>query len=101
MEELDGKIRKYMIEELKVPLPHVENSLDQLKKYADIYREFGYWLEKRVYPQDGLKIEGYSAGIIAEIQPRLSGLAVYLLLANLRDDRERTLKYLQEGLVIR
>ncbi len=101
MENLDGQTRHYMIEELGMPLPHIENTLEVLKKHPDIYQEFGTWLEKRTYAEAGLQVEGYSASRIASIQPRLSGLAVYLLLANLRDEPAKTLSYLKEGLVIR
>ena len=101
MENNDGRVRQYMIEELRMPLMYVEDMLDQLKKYPDLYGEFCGWLLTRRFPENGLEIEGYSAMAIAKLQPILSGLAVYLLLINLRDDREKTLQYLQEDVATR
>lgn len=100
-QKYDGAIREYLLVELKMPAQYIENTLDTLRKYPDIYSEFGTWLGSRVFPESGVKVEGYNAKILNDIQPRLSGLAIYLLLVNLRGDTERTLGYIKEGLPIR
>ena len=100
MDKNDAAICQYLVEELKMPPAHIANTLDLLKKQADIYAEFVAWLEAREFPEHGIIVEGYSASKIAQIQPKLSGLAVYLLLAELRSDTERALGYLKEGLKI-
>ena len=96
----DGEMRKYMIEEARVPLGQIENFLDRLKETPEIYLEFHEWLTKREFPENGVAIEGYSAKKIAEIQPRLTGLAVYLLLAELRRAPGEIKGYLVGGLKI-
>lgn len=96
----DGAIRKYLLTELKMPAWHVNNTLNSLKKYQDIYLEFCEWLDSRVLTEDGLEVEGYSARALLDIQPRLSEVAAYLLLVDLRDDAEQTLEYIKEGLPI-
>lgn len=101
MKANDGQIRQYMIEELEIPLEHVENTLDKLKTQPDIYNEFCSWLSTREFPENGIELYGYSAAKIAKIQPALSALAVYLLLVDLRNHREKTLGYLEGGLPIR
>ena len=100
MKENDGRTRQYMIEELKMPLEHVENTLDKLKTWPDIYNEFCGWLSTHEFPENGIKLYGYSAAKIAKIQPVLSVLSVYLLLIDLRNHREETLQYLEKGLPI-
>ncbi len=100
MKENDGRIRQYMIEELRMPLEHVENTLDRLKTQPSVYDEFCDWLSSRKFPETGIELYGYSADKIAKIQPALSALAVYLLLVDLRNHCENTLRYLGEGLPI-
>lgn len=100
MKENDGKIRQYMIEELEIPLEHVESTLDRLKSQPGVYNEFCDWLSVRQFPENGIGLYGYSAAKIMEIQPALSVLAAYLLIVDLHDHPERTLQYLKEGLII-
>lgn len=100
MKNNDGEIRQYMIEELRVPLEHVENTLDRLKTQPGVYDEFCDWLATRKFPENGIKFYGYSAAKIVSIQPALSALAAYLLIVDLHDRPEQTLRYLEEGLPI-
>ena len=60
--------------------------------------EFIYWLDNREYNSpNAVKIEGFTAEQIAIIEPTLDASGVYSLLVTLRDNKDKALKYINNG----
>ncbi|MDO4742080.1 MAG: hypothetical protein Q4A79_01765 [Candidatus Saccharibacteria bacterium] len=97
---LDGKTRKYLIEELKMPLWLIHSSIETLKKHDDLYQEFGNWLDYRLFPEKSIEVNGQTIKTLLELQPKLSVFSAYLFLAGLRDEPDLYNKYLAEGIPV-
>lgn len=91
-------LEKYLVTELKVTGRLMFMMSDKIKKYDDIYDEFCYWLENRNYDKNNpVKISGYTAKQIFELNPKLDGIGVYNFLITLREEPERAKAYLKSG----
>ena len=91
-------LEKYLITERKVTGGLMFKMIDKIQKYDDIYDEFCYWLEKRDYNKENpIKVAGYTAKQIFELNPKLDGIGVYNFLITLREEPERAKEYIDSG----
>ena len=92
------RITEYFIKEKGVSAVVASVLKKPLTRYADIEKEFCYWLDNRNYDApDILVINGYSAKQISEIAPFLDASGVYQFLVTLRDDPEKAREYIKNG----
>lgn len=99
---MEQKIKEYLIKENSLSEKAAEILLTKIKKYDDIYDEFCYWLNEGTFKQkDALQNEGYTAQSIHNIAPQITGIGVYNIMIGLRDDKELTLKRLNEGFPVK
>ena len=92
------RIIEYFIKEKGVSAVVAGVLKKPLTKYADIEKEFCYWLDNRSYDApDALVIGGYSAKQISEIAPFLDASGVYQFMVTLRDDPAKANGYIENG----
>ena len=91
------KIMSYLIETLKQSERAAKRNCDKLSKYDDIKTEFESWINKQVYPNDGLQVEGYSAKGISELAPFMNEVGVYNFLVTLRDNPDFAKQMIADG----
>ena len=84
-------------------MPELLNKkIEKFEKNADIAREFVYWIENKQYQSDNcVVINGYTAEKFAQMSPYLVGEASFLLLAELRDNPEKTMKKISTGFKVK
>lgn len=91
-------LERYLVTELKITGGMMLTMADKIQKYDDIYDEFCYWLENRNYDKDNpIKVEGYTAKQIFELNPKLDGIGVYNFMITLREHPERAKEYIKSG----
>ncbi|MBQ6436567.1 hypothetical protein IJJ27_03340 [bacterium] len=92
------QLEHYLVTEKKITGGLLLAVSEKIQRYDDIFNEFCYWLEQRNYdaPQP-LKINGYTAKRIYELNPQLDGIGVYNFLITLREAPERAEQYIKEG----
>ena len=91
-------LERYLVTELKITGGMMLTMADKIQKYDDIYDEFCYWLKNRNYDKDNpIKVEGYTAKQIFELNPKLDGIGVYNFMITLREYPERAKEYIKSG----
>lgn len=99
---MEERIERYLREERGVESEVVREMLrEKVMKYDDIAEEFGKWLEKRVYEENGVESGGYTAKRIHEMAPQLDGIGVFNFLVTLRDEPEEAKRFIDEGFVVK
>ena len=92
------KIRDYLVNEEKIDECKVDEYIDEIMKYNDIFDEFCRWLDERSFDfGEPVDVEGYTAKKIGELAPFMSGIGVYNFLISLREDPDRAKFYILEG----
>lgn len=79
----------------------LERKMSRLRENPDIMEEFANWIQHREYRQDGVSVEGYTARDLAELSPYTDGEPAFMLLLDLREAPERTLRKIREGFKIK
>ena len=92
------RITEYFIKEKGVSAVVAGVLKKPLTKYADIEKEFYFWLDNRNFDApEALVIDGYSARQISEIAPFLDASGVYQFMVTLRDDPAKAHGYIENG----
>lgn len=93
---MSEKIRAYY-QNTKLDERLINKKLELFSRHEDIMWEFEYWIENREYKSDGVVVEGYSANSLAKISKFMDGEGAFVLLMELRQNPERTLKQIAAG----
>lgn len=92
------KIIQYYIEEKQVTEVVAKVLAKSISKYADIRKEFEYWIDNRNYDApNAIIINGYTANRIHDAAPFLDASGVYSFMVTLRDDPQKAQEYLSNG----
>lgn len=96
--EKKEKVYKYLLEELKVNSKLADNLYAKITKYEDIYMNFLEWLEKKSFENlSPLEIEGYTPKQMYVSFPHFTGIGIFNIFVDLRDNKERTLQNIKNG----
>jgi len=90
-------VYKYLQEELNQNQTISDILYKKISKYPDIYDEFCKWLKTRDYESVSLTDEGYTPFIIANKFPKFTGIGVFNVFVDLRDNKEKTLDNILKG----
>jgi hypothetical protein len=95
-----SKIEKYY-QQLGLNPFLVKKKLSKLQRHPDIAEEFALWIGTKEYKQQDCAVaNGYTAQSLATLSSVLDGEAAFLLLIELRDDSERAINRISNGLFI-
>ena len=93
-----NKVIEEYYRKTKLPEPLIVKKLEALDRNQDIQAEFEAWIESKVFKEEGcVEVAGYSAKSIAEMSRFVKGEGAFMLLIELREDRERALKRISDG----
>ncbi len=96
--EKNEQVYTYFLNELKVNPKVADILYSKITKYEDIYMEFLEWLKIRNFESlKLLEIEGYTSKQIHESFPHFTGIGVFNVLVDLRDNRDRTIENIKNG----
>ena len=83
-------IRKYLIEERKMPAVVAERTLEKLARHPDISDELKSWIANRTYETNTpVSVEGYTGADIARLAPFMDGVGVFTFLVSLWNSPKR------------
>ena len=92
---------EYFTNELKENPVRAEEMYSKLEKHPDILQEFENWLTTRQFPDEdngSVIVNGYSAKKLSEVNTLLEPIGIYNYLVYLREDPEKALLELENGL---
>lgn len=93
-----SKVIEEYYRKTKLPEPLIVKKLETLEKNQDIEGEFEEWLVSKTFKEKGCVEEaGYSAKSIAEMSRFINGEGAFMLLIELRENREKALKRIVDG----
>lgn len=76
----------------------LKQKLEKFGRNQDIAEEFEYWISNKQYKQDNcVSVEGYTAYSISQLSKYLAGEGSFLLLIELREKPQITLKKIKQG----
>ena len=91
-------IRKYLIEEKKMPAVVVERTISKLERHSDISSELEHWIASRTYESDApISVEGYTAADIVRLAPFMDGVGVFTFLVSLREQPDKAKEQIAAG----
>ncbi len=91
-------IRKYLIEEKKMPVVVAERTFAKLQRHADISAELENWIKNRAYESvPPVSVEGYTAADIVKLAPFMDGVGVFTFLVSLREQPEKAKAQIAAG----
>lgn len=94
-------IEEYYTKAKMLPLV-LKSKMDKLSKHSDIAAELEYWItEKKYKEKECVIVEGYTAKKISELSPYLVGEGSFMLLIELRENREKALAKIKNGFKIK
>ncbi len=82
-----------------IPTALLSRKLNRFDRNKDIGLEFCQWIKTGKYVPAGIcvEIEGYSAEKLAALSPYLIGDGAFEMLIELRENKEKALKQIDEG----
>ncbi|MBQ6887413.1 MAG: hypothetical protein IJN54_07890 [Lachnospiraceae bacterium] len=93
-----SKVIETYYRKTKLPEPLIVKKLEVLERNQDIKAEFEAWIESKVFMEYGcVEVAGYSAKSIAEMSRFVNGEGAFMLLIELRENREMALKRIADG----
>lgn len=91
-------IRKYLIEEKKMPAVVADRTAEKLERHPDISAELVHWILSKEYKSNApLIVEGYTAADIVKLAPFMDGVGVFTFLVSLREQPERAKAQIAAG----
>jgi len=93
-------ILNFLTIEMKIPKKVAEDNIVKFQRHPDIMDEFDDWIKTRVFPENAVSVEGYSAELLNKTT-FLSVVGSYNYLISLREKPEESLKRLKEGFKIK
>lgn len=95
-------IKEYY-EKNNIPAALLSRKLNRFDQNKDIGLEFCQWIKtgKFVPAEICVEIEGYSAEKLAALSPYLNGDGAFEMLIELRENKEKAIKQIAEGLKIK
>lgn len=97
---MDNKemVYDYLLNELQVKEKLADILYTKITKYEDIYNNFLEWLNKRDFSElSPLVIEDYTPQQISESFPSFTGIGVFNIFVDLRDNKEKTIENIKKG----
>lgn len=93
-----SKVIEEYYRKTKLPEPLIVKKLEALDRNQDIQAEFETWIENKMFKEKAcIEVAGYSAKSITEISRFVNGEGAFMLLIELRENRENALKRIMEG----
>lgn len=97
-----SKVIEEYYKKTKLPEPLIVKKLEALDRNQDIQAEFEAWIESKLFKEEGfVEVVGYSAKSIAEMSRFVNGEGAFMLLIELRENREKALKRISDGFRIK
>ena len=91
-------IRKYLIEEKKMPAVVVDRTIAKLERHPDIADELKGWIANRTYESsDPVSVEGYTGADIVKLAPFMDGVGVFTFLVSLREQPDKAKEQIAAG----
>ena len=91
-------IRKYLIEEKKMPTVVADRTISKLEQYPDISSELEQWIANHTYESDNpVSVEGYTAADIVRLAPFMDGVGVFTFLVSLREQPDKAKEQIAAG----
>lgn len=91
-------IRRFLLEEKKMPTVVAERTAEKLERHPDISAELVHWILSKEYKtSSSVIIEGYTAADIVKLAPFMDGVGVFTFLVSLREQPERTKAQIAAG----
>ena len=91
-------IRKYLVEEKKMPAVVADRTGEKLDRHPDISAELVHWILSKEYKTSSpVTIEGYTAADIVKLAPFMDGVGVFTFLVSLREQPERAKEQIAAG----
>lgn len=76
----------------------IKMKMNRFSKHADIASEFEYWIKEKKYKEfNCIKVEGYTAKSISKLSKFLDGEGAFVMLIELRENRDNALKKIASG----
>lgn len=93
-----GLIRKYLIEEKKMPPIVADRTIAKLERHPDISSELEHWITDRSYESSApASAEGYTAADIVKLAPFMDGVGVFTFLVSLREQPDKAKAQIAAG----
>ena len=93
-----SKVIEEYYRKTKLPEPLIVKKLEALDRNQDIQAEFETWIESKAFMESGcVEVAGYSAKSISEMSRFVNGEGTFMLLIELRENREKALKRITDG----
>ncbi len=93
-----SKVIEEYYRKTKLPELLIVKKLEALERNQDIQAEFETWIESKTFKEKAcVEVAGYSAKSIAEISRFVNGEGAFMLLIELRENREKALKRIADG----
>ena len=87
----------YLTNERNLKLEAATKIISPTKNHADIRAEFETWIQTRSFENENpVTVEGYTAAMISEIAPFMSGVGVFNFLVTLRERPDEAKQYIDE-----
>ena len=91
-------IRKYLIEERKMPAVVADRTLEKLARHPDISDELKSWIANRTYETNTpVSVEGYTGADIARLAPFMDGVGVCTFIEKNLFQREKAKEQITMG----
>jgi len=91
-------IRKYLLEEKKMPIVVAERTIAKLERHPDIASELTDWISNRTYAASSpVSVEGYTGAEIVKLAPFMDGVGVFTFLVSLREQPEKAKEQIAMG----
>jgi hypothetical protein len=88
---------KKFYQENGAPEVLLKQKIMKFEKHSDIAQEFEYWINNRAYMPSGVSVEGYSAEKLAKESQYLEGEGAFMMLIELRENKEKALAQIANG----
>lgn len=93
-----SKVIEEYYRKTKLPEPLIVKKLEVLERHPDIKAEFEVWVKSKMFKEKGcVEVAGYSAKAIAKMSRFVNGEGAFMLLVELRENREKALKRISYG----
>ena len=91
-------IRKYLIEEKKMPAVVADRTISKLEQHPDISSELERWITNCTYESNSpVSVEGYTAADIVKLAPFMDGVGVFTFLVSLREQPDKAKEQIAAG----
>lgn len=79
----------------------LNKKLEMINRHPDIKRELEDWIKNKQYKQNGICVEGFTAGSLAKISKYINGEAAFIMLIKLRENPDEAKRQIANGFKVK